>query len=452
MRAAIRQVLFSQIPFTPRRLFANGEQGAWFDPSDFGSMFQDSAGTTPVTAIEQPVGLILDKSGRGNHASQSTTTSRPILRNLYNLFQYTEQFSQPYWSNNARITPNTAVAPDGTTTADTLTSNGIISFISASVSSTTSALYSLSISLKYTNNRWIYLQLSDAGITHRARVWFDIQNGVKGTSQVTGSTVIDSYSIKPQGDGWYHCTLTASNPITTLYSYFPTLVVGDGSLSVAVNLQSCYLWGASLVPANESSLPYQRVVTNTLGTGVYDTDLTKFKPYLFFDGTDDWLATGNIDFSATDKVSVFAGIRKLSDAAQNVVAELSASIASNNGAFLLSAPLSAASNYSFSTRGTSRVDNTVTTYAAPITNIVTGLADIAAPINTIRVNQVATTLATSQGTGNFGNYPLYIGMRGGTTLPLNGRIYSLIIRGALTSTPQLEQTERWIAAKTGVAL
>lgn len=43
-------------------LFASGEQGAWYDPSDLTTMFQDSAGTTPVTADGQPVGLILDKS------------------------------------------------------------------------------------------------------------------------------------------------------------------------------------------------------------------------------------------------------------------------------------------------------------------------------------------------------------------------------------------------------
>jgi hypothetical protein len=36
--------------------------GAWYDPSDLTTLFQDSAGTTPVTAVEQPVGLILDKS------------------------------------------------------------------------------------------------------------------------------------------------------------------------------------------------------------------------------------------------------------------------------------------------------------------------------------------------------------------------------------------------------
>jgi hypothetical protein len=43
-------------------LFANGEQGAWYDPSDLTTLFQDSNGTTPVTADGQPVGLMLDKS------------------------------------------------------------------------------------------------------------------------------------------------------------------------------------------------------------------------------------------------------------------------------------------------------------------------------------------------------------------------------------------------------
>ena len=45
-----------------RALFAAGEQGVWYDPADFSTLFQDSAGTTPVTAVGQPVGLVLDKS------------------------------------------------------------------------------------------------------------------------------------------------------------------------------------------------------------------------------------------------------------------------------------------------------------------------------------------------------------------------------------------------------
>lgn len=61
-------------------LFANGEQGAAYDPNDLSSMWQDAAGTVPVTAAGQPVGRIIDKSGRGNHATQPTAASRPMLR------------------------------------------------------------------------------------------------------------------------------------------------------------------------------------------------------------------------------------------------------------------------------------------------------------------------------------------------------------------------------------
>jgi len=71
--------------WSPADLFAAGEQGLWLDPSDMSTMFQDSAGTVPVTAMEQPVGKILDKSGRGNHASQTTSTRRPTISARYNI-------------------------------------------------------------------------------------------------------------------------------------------------------------------------------------------------------------------------------------------------------------------------------------------------------------------------------------------------------------------------------
>jgi len=62
--------------FSPASLFAGGEEGAWFDPSDLSTLFQDAAGTTPVTASGQPVGLMLDKSGNDNHTTQATATRR----------------------------------------------------------------------------------------------------------------------------------------------------------------------------------------------------------------------------------------------------------------------------------------------------------------------------------------------------------------------------------------
>ena len=63
--------------FDPASLFANGEQGAWYDPSDLTTLYQDSAGTTPVTADGDPVGLNEDKSPNSLDLAQATSTSRP---------------------------------------------------------------------------------------------------------------------------------------------------------------------------------------------------------------------------------------------------------------------------------------------------------------------------------------------------------------------------------------
>ena len=45
-----------------KKLFANNEQGFFYDSNDLSTMYQDAAGTVPATAVGQPVGLMLDKS------------------------------------------------------------------------------------------------------------------------------------------------------------------------------------------------------------------------------------------------------------------------------------------------------------------------------------------------------------------------------------------------------
>lgn len=63
--------------FVPSILFAGGHRGIVIDPEVLGSMSQDTAGATPVTAASQPVGRILDRSGNTYHFIQATASSRP---------------------------------------------------------------------------------------------------------------------------------------------------------------------------------------------------------------------------------------------------------------------------------------------------------------------------------------------------------------------------------------
>lgn len=64
----------------PGAIFRSPLQGAWFDPSDVTTLFQDSAATVPVAGDGDPVGRMLDKSGNGNDAVQSNAARRPKWR------------------------------------------------------------------------------------------------------------------------------------------------------------------------------------------------------------------------------------------------------------------------------------------------------------------------------------------------------------------------------------
>jgi hypothetical protein len=61
------------------------------------------------------------------------------------------------------------------------------------------------------------------------------------------------------------------------------------------------------------------------------------------------------------------------------------------------------------------------------------------------VNSVqAASDSTSQGTGNYGNYPLYLFRRGGTSLPFNGRLYQLIVAGGTNLTFNQEDNNAYL--------
>lgn len=64
--------------FSPASLFRNGEKGAWYDPSDLSTLFQND-GTTPAV-VDGVVGRVRDKSGNNNDLVQTTSTKCPILR------------------------------------------------------------------------------------------------------------------------------------------------------------------------------------------------------------------------------------------------------------------------------------------------------------------------------------------------------------------------------------
>jgi hypothetical protein len=347
--------------FSPASLFTTGEPGAWYDPSDLTTLFQDSAGTTPVTTPGQSVGRMLDKSGRGNHATQSNAAQRPTYG----------------------IVPATGRR------------NLLINTTTLSTQSVTVAAGSHTLSFTGT-----------------------------GTVTLTGAAIGALVGIG------------VSDRVSLTF----TTTAGSLTLTVAGSVTVAQLETGSTATA------YQRV-----GTAFDVTEAgVASRSYVSFDGTDDGMLTGNI-VPGIDKAQVFAGVRKLSDAATGEVVGLSTSPGGLAGTFFLRAPNSASASYQYRSRGTTAngVIYTNALVAAPVTNVLTGLSDISGPSEALRVNgAVVGSNTLTQGTGNYLTYPLYIGRSGGTTLPFNGQIFGLIVRfGTNLPAATITQTETWLGAR-----
>jgi hypothetical protein len=154
-----------------------------------------------------------------------------------------------------------------------------------------------------------------------------------------------------------------------------------------------------------------------------------------------------------DETTSIVGIRKLSDSGVAVVAELSATYASNNGSFVMIRNTDSA-EFQYGSRGSVSVPSgNLSVPAAPLSIVLTGISDVSSDQVSIRYNKSDyVTSASDQGTGDYGNYIVYIGRRGGTTAPFNGHIYGLLIRGKTTADIKISETEKFIASKTGTII
>lgn len=217
---------------------------------------------------------------------------------------------------------------------------------------------------------------------------------------------------------------------------------------------------AGATPVATAGDPIGRIMDKS-GAGNHATQATApSRPlwqttYAALDGTDDSWATPSIDFTGTDKVTVIAGVRKLSDAAMGMIAEFSSNAPTNSGTFWLLAGNNStgAAAYGVFSRGTSSAIGSFADAPSPVSGVITVVGDIAAPSLSARQNGVPKLgLSTTQGSGNFGNYPLFLGRRNNASLPFNGNLYGLIVIGRLLSPDELWVCERYMAQQAGITI
>lgn len=95
--------------FSPVALFASGEQGGLYDPSDFSTLWQDPSGTVPVTAAGQPVAIMLDKR-KGLIRGAELMTSTVVLDAGVTAIAGGYRFTAAAQNAKAAITPAVTVS------------------------------------------------------------------------------------------------------------------------------------------------------------------------------------------------------------------------------------------------------------------------------------------------------------------------------------------------------
>ena len=382
----------------------------------------------------------------GVHAIQATSSSRPLLDGRVNLLTYSEQFDNAAWTK-----AQCSIAAGVVTTSGS--GDGINQGIALYGSN---ASHNVRWRVAAGTATWLRFVVYQTGTTaNRVSGWFDVSTGTVGTASNGGTGTGAAISVAVVSTGVYDVTLSgavnnAATAVTAQVSTANADTSTTGVSGVTYGLQR-----ADLRLATDAAYPYQRVAA---ATDYADVGVPRS---FLFDGFDDSLYTAsNMDLSGTDKVTVLAGVRKLSDAALGMALELGDRNNVRPGSFSFAAPNSAAANYSTTLEGSDTTGWISSSFAAPISNVYAALLNIGGSarvdevvprINGTVVQSVGTSSANA-GTGNFGSYVLFIGRRNNASLPFNGKAYQLIVRGALTDAATLAQAERYVGARTGVFL
>lgn len=155
----------------------------------------------------------------------------------------------------------------------------------------------------------------------------------------------------------------------------------------------------------------------------------------------------------TDKMTVIAGVTKLSDAARQIVFECPNVGAGN---FAMNAPNGPGlTTIVFATGGSisSAAQPSIGSVPAPVNKVVGATADIAGDNATLYIDGVQVSSVTADmGTGNFSNGPLYIFARDGLSLFSSGRLYGLAICGRAVNPYPLFLAEEEMGSKMGIEL
>jgi hypothetical protein len=176
----------------------------------------------------------------------------------YNLFTYSEMFSQAIWIKaNVNISANTTTAPNGTLTADSIIENSALSsHVMWQIATLSATTYTYSVYVKAISgsNRNVGILFNSTG----KGVLINPSNG--SVVAYFGTTSAD-VTITSDANGWFRVSVTAT---TAAITEAMRIYLGSGTTWTAPyqgdGTSGAYIWGAQLVEGT-SALDYQMTET-----------------------------------------------------------------------------------------------------------------------------------------------------------------------------------------------
>lgn len=246
---------------------------------------------TPATTYAQTVSGTLTSFAA--NTLRITDLGLLIEESRTNLVLQSQAFGTTWSTGNITVTPDTTVAPDGATTADTLTENTANTshavFQNIVLGATTTATFSAYV--KAGTRNFVYINYITTSGNWIAAV-FDLSNSAATTASQTGmgatSGTINSTSQSALGNGWFRISLTGmangangAISIATAPAASGNSFSAFGYITFVGTTSTLMVWGAqgeagsfptSYIPTTTTSVT--RAADNVTATGALLTVLT----------------------------------------------------------------------------------------------------------------------------------------------------------------------------------
>lgn len=192
-----------------------------------------------------------------------------LVDNGPNALLQSETLFNAAWTQVGLTAPtanNTDVAPDGTTTAETMTENTANSGHYVAQSSVTissaAADYAFSVSLKARSASFAFISMQENPGNHECYVSINLSTGALGTPTATGANWTNPRAfVVNQGNGWYRLTIVGRKTSAAVAMTAVIYIADSLTLtSYTGSSRSIAAWGASLA---QSSVPVRYVATTT---------------------------------------------------------------------------------------------------------------------------------------------------------------------------------------------